>query len=855
MKPKAIFFVFAAAPFLASAASSTPDASKPSELPALGVPLITKLGWETSAPFVADVDGDGRKDILVLNNDMGRIEILCQRRPGEPAPEGKNVRADRWMPVLDNAPFRRDFIAGDASMRGLAAADLDGDGLADILFTSARNGLHIVPQGPRKGEWRTPIKENAALSRNSTGEAGALMVFPAGPLGGRPVNAVAQQTAEGIAIRVFGKGALENGNLPDPILLRTAPGGRLFHASIFAGDVPGARVLGTMHTNPGSGQAGEEITLSFRPITGPGPVFGPETTLRAPVSAMDLRTPLSQGQPGQAPAYAAINASQKTIFSATFVNDGTPLRNADEAAILSHPFPADTGAGKGSNLEKRGVIHFDASGDGRRDIVATAPSSAKLAIHRALPDGGYAPPVEFSTLPGIGALAALPGHPGTLLALNANDGVIATISFKNGAPRFPLPLPLPVEFKPLHLASDDAGRLTAILAKTAGGDLTLYRLGTASAVARDAPTIPLGNLWIATPPKTPPPIAHDETTITTGNWTLKPILTLRENPRDIVAMQVHDIDGDGRPDVMLFNERGAPFFVRQNSDGTFGRIADDSPVARTLLDRLSPAEAGWAVMDGKPALLAVSQGFLRAFRLTSQGALEVIAQANARNPDDALRAPLALDSSTIVVWNTSTSALEWFERAADSAGAAPWKIRASTRLPAFNPLSASLQPVPGEATPRLLYATDSAMVQVPTARRGIRLELKRIYESTLPDFTPRDILAGVIQPKPANGAGDIASRQQPSIALFDDNSHVLQIIHPSGPDGRFEDALHFTLFDTNPHYRGRRDSGRQPRAALIDSLTEGSAGDLLLLMHDRLLIYPAIHRETPPKTAPEKAEK
>ncbi len=52
-------------------------------VPVLGAPLVTKLDWNLRSMSVADLDGDGRNDLVVLNNDTGRIELLYQRKPGE----------------------------------------------------------------------------------------------------------------------------------------------------------------------------------------------------------------------------------------------------------------------------------------------------------------------------------------------------------------------------------------------------------------------------------------------------------------------------------------------------------------------------------------------------------------------------------------------------------------------------------------------------------------------------------------------------------------------------------------------------------------------------------------------------
>ena len=43
----------------------------------LGPPLFQVTGWDMRSPCVQDLDNDGRKDIVIINNDKGQLDLFC----------------------------------------------------------------------------------------------------------------------------------------------------------------------------------------------------------------------------------------------------------------------------------------------------------------------------------------------------------------------------------------------------------------------------------------------------------------------------------------------------------------------------------------------------------------------------------------------------------------------------------------------------------------------------------------------------------------------------------------------------------------------------------------------------------
>ena len=88
---------------------------------------------------------------------------------------------------------------------------------------------------------------------------------------------------------------------------------------------------------------------------------------------------------------------------------------------------------------------------------------------------------------------------------------------------------------------------------------------------------------------------------------------------------------------------------------------------------------------------------------------------------------------------------------------------------------------------------------------------------------------------PLEGGGD-ADGVEELLALDSHQTRILQILTANGR-GEWESALHFAVFETDPHYQGRAGARSEPREMLVTDLNSDERPDVALLVHDRLLIY------------------
>ena len=96
-------------------------------------------------------------------------------------------------------------------------------------------------------------------------------------------------------------------------------------------------------------------------------------------------------------------------------------------------------------------------------------------------------------------------------------------------------------------------------------------------------------------------------------------------------------------------------------------------------------------------------------------------------------------------------------------------------------------------------------------------------------------------------AGDLNADGRPDIAMVDTRSHMIELLN-FDPDKGLRHAMHFKVFEEKSFAADRNAAGVEPREALIADVTGDGRSDLMLLTHDRVLLYPQDTGEASPVT-------
>jgi hypothetical protein len=138
--PSIIFLVIAAG---LSATTETTDEG----ISILNGPNITPLDWNSRSPTFADLNGDEKPDVALINNGEGKIEFLIRKseEPGRREVGNSESRA-KWEPDLDDGWFDKRFMVIEQTAFDLELADFNNDGRIDLAMTGNRDALSIYLQ-------------------------------------------------------------------------------------------------------------------------------------------------------------------------------------------------------------------------------------------------------------------------------------------------------------------------------------------------------------------------------------------------------------------------------------------------------------------------------------------------------------------------------------------------------------------------------------------------------------------------------------------------------------------------------------------------------------------------------------
>src|SRR5258708_27240992 len=98
-------------------------------------PEIYPIDNQISQLRVADLDGDGLNDLIVVNNARSKINLLYNQTGKTNLTQKAKLAGKREMNELPpDARFRIESIASEKRIAALAVADLNGDGRPDLAY-------------------------------------------------------------------------------------------------------------------------------------------------------------------------------------------------------------------------------------------------------------------------------------------------------------------------------------------------------------------------------------------------------------------------------------------------------------------------------------------------------------------------------------------------------------------------------------------------------------------------------------------------------------------------------------------------------------------------------------------------
>ncbi len=760
---------------------------------------IVKLDWGIEDLRIADFNRDGRNDMAIVNNRKARIELLIQKETIGPDetdvavdPDDTNVNA-----ITPPTGFVTESIAVSQKLYSLVTGDMNSDTLTDLVFYGEPKGLYVILQNtdgtgsdkPKSLSWmarrKIPIDDGLLTSN----------VLVCADLNGDGADDLALGGRDGVYI-VLQK---DGGSLAEPVKYPTSGRTLSVQVSDLNGDSINDLVLVTS-------DAQKPLHVRFGLKTGQ---LGPQVQffIERPFA---IRLEDIDG---------IVGAEMLTVDSLSGRLIGYKLaaqkRMDVDWPILFYPLVS------GQEDAKRDLALGDFDGDGLIDVTITEPGPAELILYKQTAGIGLAEPVRFPAFADITSISAadIDDDGRTELGvLSVKEKVIGLSEFEKGRLSFPKPLDLTGEPLAMELADVDGDGKTDCLYISKDGDSsrtlrTIYGLAATETSASDSG---------------PNQTARGD-----------PGLQLKKLTSNPDGLRVFDADQDGLQDVLIFVAYESPILVRQIEKYRF-EVVDSVKSQSSLIKDANLRSIALADTDGKagPELLVAQKSFARSLVFSEGRNWSVIDQYNAsKSTESEISAVAAFDIDgddpagrpAILLLDGRKGQLQILRAGSDKTyrldkqiDVGKWSAAAHLKM-LFAPLTG------GQAKSLILFDSEKFAILTRPGDGNVTEHLAQqfSYETKIKDATYGNITVG-----------DINSDGRTDIVMVDYKRNHIEILALDA--GKPLAAMRFKVFEQKSYRaaKGRSKVSVEPRELEVADVTGDGKNDLVIVIHDRIIIYP-----------------
>jgi hypothetical protein len=733
---------------------------------------IFPIDDQMSLLHAADLNGDGLTDLIVVNNKRSKIDLLYNQtgKSNSNLPRLGEKREINDLPP--DARFQIESIASEKRISSLVVADLNGDGKPDLAYYGEPKEL-VLQYNQGTNGWSAPKRwpiDDGQLWVNSlaAGDLNGDKLTDLVLLGENNLYFLAQNPDHSLA---------EPQKIP------------------YSGEVRAVQVLDI------DGDGRDDLLLVN--WTSPNP--------------FRIRLQNAEGELGPEIYFTlpAIRAYMADDLDGDHKTEVVTIAQDSGRAAVSHftqkpaePLSGDFKQGQFQVLPlnkttrtHRGILWADVNGDGLPDLLVAEPDSGQLSLYLQKPDGTLAAAKTFPTFAGVSELAVSDwdgsGKPQIFLLSTDEHQVGMTKLDENGRVAFPtiIPLdgkPLTMTVGPLQpgakptlavIVEQDTNRV--LVTRQADGKSHTQKLSDdfkampASMTMHDANQDGLADLIVLIPYEKIKVLIQKPDKLTFDEADVLPPGGSTEDP----WLSVSDVDGDGKPELLLAQKN----FVR-------------AVVLKPGADRGT---------NGKPVWNFYVKEQINGASRDSR----IVGAAPLRNGTNAIASIFMLDAEK--------KQLTLSER--DKAGV--WQVVRNLPLP-FSDFTALRAVGLGSSDANSLALIGvNAVGTLATSGQVWEFSELDSYETPIKDGHLTDVIAG-----------DLNSDGRKDLVFLETGKNYLDVVAYEKPH-KLVPGTRWQVFEERT-FRSRRNDSIEPREAAVADVTGDGKADLIVLVHDRILVYP-----------------